>query len=64
MPRRPRVTPGGHRRISLSELVPFMKKYEMPVPVDIEDVHQQILVLDDEPMMTRLIEKGFAKGIP
>ncbi|HAZ06953.1 MAG TPA: hypothetical protein DCZ01_00195 [Elusimicrobia bacterium] len=56
-----RVTPGGHRRISLSELVPFMKKYEMPVPAGIEDVHQQILVLDDEPMMTRLIEKGFAK---
>ncbi|OGS35622.1 MAG: hypothetical protein A2506_10070 [Elusimicrobia bacterium RIFOXYD12_FULL_66_9] len=56
-----RVTPGGHRRIPLSELVPFMKKYDMPVPVDIEDVHRQVLVLDDEPMMTRLIEKGFTK---
>jgi len=56
-----RVTPGGHRRIPLSELIPFMKKYDMPVPADIEDVHSQVLVLDDEPMMTRLIEKGFAK---
>lgn len=56
-----RVTPGGHRRIPLSELVPFMKKYDMPVPADIEDVHRQVLVLDDEPMMTRLIEKGFSK---
>ena len=56
-----RVTPGGHRRIPLSELVPFMKKYDMPVPDDIEDVHRQVLVLDDEPMMTRLIEKGFTR---
>jgi excisionase family DNA binding protein len=56
-----RTTPGGHRRIPLSELVPFMKKYDMPVPVDIDDPHHRVLVLDDEPMMTRLIEKGFAK---
>jgi two-component system, OmpR family, alkaline phosphatase synthesis response regulator PhoP len=55
------VTPGGHRRIPLSELVPFMKKYDMPVPADIDDPHSHILILDDEPMMTRLIEKGFAK---
>ena len=56
-----RVTPGGHRRIPLSELVPFMKKYEMPIPVDIEDPHKLVLVLDDEPMMTKLLEKGFQK---
>ncbi len=56
-----RVTPGGHRRIPLSELVPFMKKYEMPIPSDIDDPHKQILILDDEPMMTKLLEKGFQK---
>ena len=56
-----RVTPGGHRRIPLSELVPFMKKYEMPIPSDIDDPHKQILILDDEPMMTKLLEKGFTK---
>lgn len=56
-----RVTPGGHRRIPLSELVPFMKKYDMPIPADIEDEHRHVLILDDEPMMTRLIEKGFSK---
>jgi excisionase family DNA binding protein len=56
-----RVTPGGHRRIPLSELVPFMKKYDMPVPTDIADQQCRVLVLDDEPMMTKLIEKGFAK---
>ncbi|MDE2489598.1 MAG: response regulator [Elusimicrobia bacterium] len=56
-----RVTPGGHRRIPLSELVPFMKKYDMPVPADIDDPHRHVMILDDEPMMTRLIDKGFAK---
>ena len=56
-----RVTPGGHRRIPLSELVVFMKKYEMPIPADIEDAQKQILILDDELMMTRIFEKGFIK---
>ena len=56
-----RVTPGGHRRIPLSALVAFMKKYEMPIPADIENSHKQILVLDDEPMVTRILEKGFVK---
>ncbi len=56
-----RVTPGGHRRIPLSELIVFMKKYEMPIPSNIEDAHKQILILDDEPMMTKILEKGFRK---
>ncbi len=56
-----RVTPGGHRRIPLSELVAFMKKYDMPIPADIEDGSKQVLILDDEPTMTRLLEKGFNK---
>jgi excisionase family DNA binding protein len=56
-----RVTPGGHRRIPLSELVAFMKKYEMPIPSNIEDAHKQILILDDQLMMTRLLDKGFKK---
>jgi excisionase family DNA binding protein len=56
-----RVTPGGHRRIPLSELVGFMKKYEMPIPPNIENSQKQILVLDDEPAMTRLVAKALAK---
>ncbi|MFI5363568.1 MAG: response regulator [Elusimicrobiota bacterium] len=56
-----RTTPGGHRRIPLSELIPFMKKHDMPIPADLGDSLSRILVLDDEPVMTRLIEKGFAK---
>jgi excisionase family DNA binding protein len=56
-----RVTPGGHRRIPLSELVPFMKQYGMPVPADVGDPQRHMLVLDAEPTTTRLIEKGFSK---
>ena len=56
-----RVTPGGHRRIPLSALIVFMKKYEMPIPSTIADAHKHILILDDEPMLTRLFEKGFVK---
>ncbi|MEK7390038.1 MAG: response regulator [Elusimicrobiota bacterium] len=56
-----RVTPGGHRRIPLSELKLFMKKYEMPIPADIEDTHKRILILDDERVVTRWLERGFSK---
>jgi excisionase family DNA binding protein len=56
-----RVTPGGHRRIPLSELVPFMKQYGMPVPADVDDSQRHMLVLDSEPATTRLIDKGFSK---
>jgi CheY-like chemotaxis protein len=38
-----------------------MKKYDMPVPADVDNPHRHILVLDDEPMMTRVIEKNFQK---
>ncbi|MBI4371581.1 MAG: response regulator [Elusimicrobia bacterium] len=55
-----RLTPGGHRRIPLSALVPFMKEHEMPIPSDIEDERRHLLVLDDEPMLARLIESGVA----
>lgn len=58
---RARTTPGGHRRIPASELVKFMKQYDMPIPADMGDPHRNILVLDDEPTMTRLIEKGFSR---
>lgn len=56
-----RVTPGGHRRIPIAELLQFMKKYEMPIPPDIEDMHKHILILDDERIVTRWLERGFSK---
>ena len=56
-----RVTPGGHRRIPIAELLLFMKKYEMPIPHDIEDMHKHILILDDERIVTRWLERGFGK---
>ena len=55
-----RVTPGGHRRIPLTALLPFMKKYQMPIPAEIEKTHKQILILDGERTATRL-EKGLNK---
>lgn len=35
---RHRLTPGGHRRIPKSVLVPFMEKYAMPFPKNYEKV--------------------------
>jgi len=57
------TTPGGHRRIALSELAPFMRKHAMPLPADFEGPRNRVLILDDEPAVTRLLEKRFvARG--
>lgn len=55
-----RVTPGGHRRIPITALLPFMKKYHMPIPAEVENRHKQILILHGERTATRL-EKGISK---
>lgn len=48
-----RVTPGGHRRIPLSSLLEFMKRYEMPIPEDLATTRKRVLVVDDDPVFQR-----------
>lgn len=43
------VTPGGHRRIEKADLLNFMKKYKIPVSVDLKKNPKRVLVVDDDP---------------
>lgn len=58
------TTGGGHRRVWDIDLVVFLKKHNMPIPPDLSDAKQKILVVDDEPQNRRLINRVIAKNFP
>lgn len=47
-------TPGGRYRIQPSDLVEFLRRYEMPVPEELQS-KTKILVVDDDPEMLHVI---------
>ena len=57
-------TPGRHRRIVVSDLLSFLRKYKMPVPewlVQEGAERKRVLIVDDEPQVTRMLGKAFSK---
>lgn len=50
-----RTTPGGHRRILLSDLVDFMNRFEMPIPGDLVGRAKKILIVEDDPAVQRML---------
>jgi len=55
-------TPGGHRRVKLEDFLAFVKKYNFPLPSDIEvDLAPKVLIIDDEPGIVKLITRAIKK---
>jgi CheY-like chemotaxis protein len=52
------TTPGGHRRIAASDLVDFMRRFDMPVPADLEARRRRILVVEDDPGVQRMLTRA------
>ncbi len=52
-----RVTPGGHRRIAMPELIDFMKRFEMPIPEDLKQKAKKILIVEDDPAVQRMLQR-------
>jgi excisionase family DNA binding protein len=52
------LTPGGHRRIKLPDLLEFMHKFEMPIPADLESKRKQVLIVEDDASVTRLLVRS------
>lgn len=49
-------TPGGHRRINLTDLEAFMSRQGIPIPTTkSEDNRKKILVVDDDPIIVESI---------
>jgi excisionase family DNA binding protein len=52
-------TPGGHRRVTATELVRFAQHHGMPVPEQLKSLATtRVLVIDDEPRFLHSIERA------
>jgi excisionase family DNA binding protein len=49
------VTPGGHRRVRLEDLIAFMKQYGMPIPPELDDRRRLVLIVDDDEDILELL---------
>jgi excisionase family DNA binding protein len=50
-------TPGGHRRISHSDLLTFLKKYQMPIHPVLRKMSNRVLIVDDDPATVRVLRR-------
>ena len=48
-------TPGGHRRVAVADLIDFLHRQKLPVPVELEPPPTRILVVDDEDTVRKWI---------
>src|SRR5687767_11331221 len=56
------TTPGGHRRIRHSDLLEFLKKYNFPIPNDLSDTRQRVLIVEDETDIGNLIRRSLQRA--
>src|SRR5881394_2171972 len=56
------TTPGGHRRIRESDLMEFLRKYNIPIPDDLASGNRyKILIVEDESAVAQLLVRAFQK---
>ena len=57
-------TPGGHRRVLAEDLVKFLREHNMPIPPELNVRPVSVLVVDDEPAITKLIARAIKTALP
>jgi excisionase family DNA binding protein len=57
-------TPGGHRRVLAEDLVKFLRQHGMPIPPELNVRPACVLVVDDEPAITKLISRAIKSALP
>jgi len=57
-------TPGGHRRVTNQDLLEFLRAHQMPIPSDLQPRAVRVVVVDDEPAMTELVERALKTAHP
>lgn len=59
-------TPGGHRRVSGSDLQAFLVRHNMPVPPELarEEIPICVAVVDDEPELAHLVSRAILAEHP
>ncbi len=55
-------TPGGHRRVRVSDLLQFLDVHQMPVPRVLESTaRRRLLIVDDDPMQLKALARAFKR---
>ena len=54
-------TPGGHRRIRHDDLLAFLRKHQIPIPASLVDGKFNILIIDDEEEIVKIIKRFFER---
>jgi len=57
-------TPGGHRRVTVEDLLGFLREHKMPIPEELGTVPTRILIVDAEPAITRMIARAVQNAHP
>jgi excisionase family DNA binding protein len=57
-------TPGGHRRITVKDLIKFLTRHKMPIPAELSAGARKILVVADEPAATGLLADEIEARFP
>jgi excisionase family DNA binding protein len=57
-------TPGGHRRVSVDDLVAFLLAHKMPLPAPLQPKTVRIVIVDDEPAVTQMISRAIKSAFP
>ncbi len=57
-------TPGGHRRVVVEDLVEFLNEHKMPIPGRLAQSAVRIVVIDDEPEVTKMIARAIKAAEP
>ena len=48
-------TPGGHRRVTVEDLIEFLRRHNLPIPPELVPSAPRVLVVDDEPSVRKWI---------
>lgn len=56
------TTPGGHRRIRREDLISFLKKFDMPIPAELDQGPPLVMIVDDEKEILDLLEDLLKSG--
>lgn len=54
-------TPGGHRRVSHSDLISFLEKYRMPIHPTLQARQARVLIVEDNPVTVRVLKRALEK---